>query len=180
MYLIFTMLVGFLNGQGGIATTILTADMDETDTSCEVQSTAGFLAADKVTIDNEQMTYTSIDYTHFYGLNRDSGIPHYISNSDGYPTMVYNQSTSLINNALCFNVSSVAASAGIMAIFTVPIKFFSVTLPNLVTGRSVLALLPGEFAFIGYFWLGITLAVVVSLGVAFIWVISGVVGRLLP
>jgi hypothetical protein len=180
MYLIFTMLVGFMNGQGGIATTILVTNMTDSDVSCEVGNTAGFLAADKITIDEEQMTYTSIDFTHFYGLTRDEGAAHYVTNSDGYATMVYNQPTALINSALGYNVSTVAANSGIVSIFTIPWRFFTITLPNMVSGRSVLSLLPGEFAFIGYFWLAMTLGMVVSLGVAFLWVLSGVVGRLIP
>jgi hypothetical protein len=184
MYLVFSMLVGFMNGQGGIATTILAVNMTASDTSCEVGSTAGFLETDKVTIDEEQMTYTSTDYTHFYGLSRGynntTAAAHYITNPDGYATMVYSQPTALINSALGFNVSTVAANSGIVSIFTIPWRFFTITLPNLVSGRSVLALFPGEFAFIGYFWLAMTMGIVVSLGVAFLWVLSGVVGRLIP
>jgi len=180
MFIIFTVLLGFMNGTGGMNSTVITANVLPTDNVITVQSTAGFLAADSIIIDGEQMTYTSIDYTHFYVPSRVSGKAHYAVNSDGSPTMVYNQQTSLINNALGFNVNAVTTSSGVISIFTIPAKFFTITMPNLVSGRSVLQLLPGAFAWLGYIWLGLTAGMVVSLGVAVIWVLSGIVGKITP
>lgn len=180
MYVIFTVLAGFINGVGGINTTVLTADVSPTDTSITVQSTAGFLSADKIIVDGEEMIYTSIDYTHFYGLTRTNPVAHYATNANGSPTMVYCQQTSLINNALGFNVNAVTTSAGVISIFTIPAKFFTITMPNLIAGSSILQFLPGGFAFLGYIWLGLTVGMVVSLGVAVIWVLSGIVGKINP
>ena len=181
LYVIFTVLAGFINGSGGINTTVLAADVSKTDDNITVQSTAGFLDEDKIIVDGEEMVYTSKDYNHFYGITRtSSSIAHYAANSDGSATMVYNQQTSLINNSLGFNVNAVTTSSGVISIFTIPAKFFTITMPNLIAGNSILQFLPGGFAFLGYIWLGLTAGMVVSLGVAVIWVLSGIVGKISP
>ena len=180
MYIIFSVLLSFMNGGGGLNTTVLLADMSPTDTVATVESTAGFLSADIVIIGGESMTYTSLDYTHFYGLDRNSGASHYAVNSDGANTFVYSQQTSLINNALGFNVNAVTTSSGVISIFTIPAKFFTTTMPNLVSGQSMAQFLPPQMAFLAYIWIGLTAGMVVSLGVAVIWVLSGIVGKINP
>ena len=174
-YVIITLLSGILTGQGGINETVLTAALSSADTSCEVQSTGGFLNVDKITIDGESMTYSSIDLNHFYGLNRSNPVNHAVVHSDGSPTIVYCQQTSILNNALGFNTSSVSSNAGGYAILLIPIKFFTTTLPNLIRGSNTLVFLPPELAFVGYFWIAITIGIVISLGIALIWVASSIV-----
>jgi hypothetical protein len=180
MFIIFTVLLGFMNGTGGMNSTVLVANVLPTDNVITVQSTAGFLSADQIIIDGETLTYTSMDYTHFYVPTRVNGLAHYVVNANGSPTMVYNQQTSLINNALGFNVNAVTTSSGVISIFTIPAKFFTITMPNLISGNSILKLLPGAFAWLGYIWLGLTAGMVISLGVAVIWVLSGIVGKITP
>jgi hypothetical protein len=179
IYLILTLLAGFINGQGGINETILTKDMTIADTDCEVQSTGGFLNEDKITIDNEVMTYTSINLNHFYGLDRKDPKAHKKIHADLSPTIVYCQQTSLLNNALGFNASSVTSNAGGYSLLLLPIKFFTTTLPNLIRGSNTLIFFPGELAFIGYIWIAITIGIVISLGISLIWVASNIISKII-
>jgi hypothetical protein len=173
IWILLTIFSAFAYGQGGINSTVLTSAMGATDTSAAVQSTSGFLpGGDYVTIGGEQMRYTSLDMTHFYGLVRSGGSPH--ANS----TMVYNQQSNLLNASLGFNVNAVTTSSGLISIFTIPLKFFTTTLPNIITGSSIMPLLPGMWAFLGWIWIAITSGVVISLGVSLVWVLSGIVGKL--
>jgi hypothetical protein len=180
VYIVLTLLAGFLNGQGGINETILTSAMSATDTACVVQSTGGFLTADKLIIDGEEMTYSSIDLNHFKGLTRGNPVVHLATHTDNSPTIVYCQQTSILNNALGFSASSVTANVGGYAILLIPIKFFTTTLPNLIMGSNTLVFLPSELAFIGYFWLAITIGIVISIGIALIWVASNIISKLIP
>jgi hypothetical protein len=178
IYVLLTLCAGFIQGTGGLNSTILTANMSATNTSCEVQNTAGFLSADKITVGGESMVYTSIDYTHFYGLTRSNPVAHLATNSDGSPTMVYNQQTSILNSALGYNTSAISTSAGGFAVFLIPLKFFTTTLPNLVRGGSLIPFLPTELQWLGYVWLAVTIGIVVSIGIAVIWVASNLIGRI--
>lgn len=173
IYIILTMFAGFVQNGGGMNSTVLTANMTAAAVTCEVQNTAGFLSADTIVIGGEEITYTGKDFTHFTGLTRINGVAH----SSG--AMVYNQQTSILNSALGYNVSSVASSSGGYAILIVPIKFFTTTLPNLISGDTLLTLLPAELAWLGYIWLAITIGIVLSLGIALIWVASNLIGRIL-
>jgi len=173
IWIVLTVFASFINGSGGINATYLTQPMGVADTQATVSNTAGFLVGgDTLVIGGESMTYTSCDYTHFYGLNRPGGIVHAAN------TMVYNQQTSLINDALGFNVNAVTTSSGLVSIFTIPLKFFTVTLGNVISGSSVLPFLPGMWAFVGYFWLVFTSGIVISFGVSMVWILSGIVGKL--
>jgi len=180
VWICLTILASFCTGAGGINATYLTAPMAATDNSATVNSTAGFLpGGDILFIGGEQMTYSSTDYTHFYGLTRTNGVAHAALESSGVPTMVYSQQTNLVNDALGYNVSQVVSSSSFVAVFTIPYKFFSVTLPAIISGQGIMPLLPGVFAFIGYFWLAMTAGVAVSFGVQLAWLLSGLVGKLL-
>jgi hypothetical protein len=181
MYLVITLLVSFMNGGGGIETTVLTAPMTASDVTATVNSTAGFLPnGDRITIGGEDMVYTSIDYTHFKGLVRtpSTAVAHSATYSNGNPTMVYNQQTSLINNALGFNANAVSTSSGIVTIATIALKFFTTTLPNVISGSSILPLLPAQLQFLGYFWVAMTAGMGISLIASFVWMLSGIVGKL--
>lgn len=173
LYVIFTLLASFVTGGGGINSTVLTVDMTAVATSATVQNTAGFLGADKIVIGGETMNYASKDFTHFLGITRVNGVAH----STG--GMVYNQQTSILNNALGYNVSSITSSSGGYALLLIPIKFFTTTLPNLVSGNTLLSLLPAELQWLGYIWLAMTMGIVISIGIALIWVASNLIGRIL-
>jgi hypothetical protein len=173
MYILITMFCGFANGSGGINSTVLAAPLAKTDNVATVQSTAGFLAGgDTIYIGGEQMTYSSLDYTHFNGLTRTS------PQADVTGLMVYNQQTSLLNAALGFNINAVTTSSGLVSIFTIPVKFFTTTLPNIISGSSILSLLPFPFSFLGWIWIAFTAGIITSIGVSLVWVLSGIVGKL--
>lgn len=178
VYVMLTIFGGFISGSGGMNSTILTASMTDVATSCTVQSTGGFLDADTITIGGEEMTYTSKDLTHFYGLTRPDATAHGTTTSNGAPMIVYNQQTSLISAALGFNVSSVSSNAGAMSIFIIPVRFFTTTLPNLVNGSNITQFFPSELAFIGYIWAGLTVGITLSIGISLIWMASGIAQKL--
>lgn len=176
-FLLVTLFAGMVNGGGGINETILIDPMTTASTDCKVQSTGGFLSADKLVIDGEELSYTSADLNHFYGLVRSNPKAHTTTHTDGSPVIVYSQQTSILNNALNFNVSSVSSNAGGFAILAVPYKFFTTTLPSLIRGSNPLVFLPGELAFIGYFWVAIAIGIVIALAISIVGVAAGVISK---
>jgi hypothetical protein len=170
IWVVMTLLASFVNGAGGLNSTTLTANLTAAATTATVQNTSGFLEADTIIIGGESITYTSKDYTNFYGLSRSDGVVH----ASG--SMVYNQESSIINYALGFSVGSVASNVGAFSIFVIPIKFFTTSFPSMIKGE-ILPNLPNEFAILGYIWLAMTIGIVVAIGIALIWVASGIVSK---
>lgn len=164
MYIIITVLTTALNGGGGLNTTYLTSNTS-TDT-IYVASTSGYLDADYIIIDGEKIAYTGKTDTAFTGCTFEKS---HLANAK-----VYSPSTSLLNNALGFNVGAITSSVGLFAVVTIPVTFCTVTLPNLVTGQLMPGL-DGTLALFGYLWLAFTIGAVISIGVAMLWVASGIV-----
>jgi hypothetical protein len=55
------------------AQSLLAVDISSTDTTIQVISTAGFKAWGRILMDSEEIEYSSIDATHFYGCSRGLG-----------------------------------------------------------------------------------------------------------
>lgn len=92
-----------MEGQGGFATTRLTAGLNNTAVTVNVISTNDFLDIDYIWIGDERITYAAKTDTSFTGCTRGT---------DGTPslyhavyTKVYNEGSNVMYNALGFNVA---------------------------------------------------------------------------
>lgn len=127
-------LSGIMEGEGGLASTRLTAALTATGTTVTVQSTEGFLDSDYVFIGDERVRYVRRTSTTFIvpasngrGYDNTEAVVHPVG------AMVYSEGSSVINGMLGFNVASTGATVGSINLFTVVTNFAFVTLPKLVT-----------------------------------------------
>ncbi len=174
IFLLGTYLSMILDDGSGMAATRLTASIDEDDTTIPVTSTTGFLTADILTIDGEKIPYTGITDTSFTGCIR--GYDGTLATSHGprtnsagqviYP-MAYSPESSILNDALGFSPGAISAVNGWTAIVTVPMNFFTRTLPNVLTFNF--PFLQGGMAFLGYIFLAMSIGVLISLSIALLY-----------
>ena len=170
MYVIMTILASAMHGGGGINTTyIYGADADPNSSNkIYVYSVEGFLNTDYIVIDGEMIYYNGVDTTQNYFSNCVFTKTH----KSG--TKVYSQQSSILNNALGFNVGAITSTVGFFSVVTIPVKFFTTTLPNFFVG-NLMTTAEGEMAIFGYIWLAFTIGAVVSIGIAMLWVAIGIV-----
>lgn len=103
----------FLEGEVGLATTVLTVPLSDSSTTVTVQGTAGFMDADFITIDAEDICYTTRGSTSFTGLTRGCRDTDREAHSVG--KRVYNDSTGMINRMVGFNVLDTLTNDGFIS-----------------------------------------------------------------
>jgi hypothetical protein len=162
----------------GMAATRMTANMTDTDDHIHVADTTGFLTADVLTIESEKIVYTGITATTFTGCTRgyDGTVAksHVVSSKGIYP-MAYSPESSILNDALGFSPGAISAVNGWTAIVTVPLNFFTRTLPNVLSFNF--PFLQGGFAIIGYFFLAMSMGILVSLAIALLYGLGSLLKR---
>jgi len=109
-YIALTILSFTLEGETGLATTVVVTAIDDDDTSLTVQSTTGFLSSDFINIDNELICYSGTTSTTFTGLTRGCNDSSASAHSSG--TRVYNEATGFINKVVGFNILQTFADDG--------------------------------------------------------------------
>lgn len=100
----------FIEGEVGLATTQLTVGLARNGTVINVQGTDGFFSDDFVTIDAEDICYTTRGPTSFSGLTRGCRDTDAEAHSVG--KRVYNDTTGMINRMVGFNILETLANDG--------------------------------------------------------------------
>ena len=97
-----TMVSFMMEGEQAFSATVLTAALPESSSTMTVSSTAGFLSADILYLDEEIITYTGLTATSFTGLTRGAqrsdDAPHSIGK------LVYSESSGMLNSVVGYNV----------------------------------------------------------------------------
>lgn len=125
---------GIMEGGGGMRSTQLTVAIDDNDTTLTVTSTEGFLESDWIVIGDEKIRYTSKDDESFSVPAVDGrGYDETDAVSHGAGSMVQTGEMNVINASLGFNVATAGTTAGTMEIIMLVTRFFTVTLPHLIT-----------------------------------------------
>lgn len=176
LFIIFTFFAAIGNGGGGIVATSLTSAIDADDTTLTVTTTNNFLTADYVFIESEKIAYTGVTTTPpytFTGCSRGVGGTTAKAHPSG--AKVYSPESSVLNEALGFSPGAISAVNGWTAIVTVPMNFFTRTLPNVLTFNF--PFLQGGMAFLGYIFLAMSIGVLISLSVAMLYGIGTLLKR---
>lgn len=133
-YMVINVIMIILNaamaGGGGLASTTLTSNLNSTSNTMYVTSTASFLSADVLVIDDEYVSYTGKTNTSFTGLVRGYNSSTAASHVTG--KMVYTQETGMINQALGFNVASTSSTVGVLPVVSMTANFLGRALLNMV------------------------------------------------
>jgi hypothetical protein len=177
MYVGCSILGAIMQGGGGIASTVLAEDISANATFIPAESTSLFADKDIITIGEEKILYTSLNTTGFNVYTRGYGDTTATAHSED--SRIYTQEAGVINNALGYNLAVEAETGGTYGVITIPIKFFTTTLPHLIMLNVNFLKIP-ELSIIAIFWMvsGIALLVVLAIQIAPIAVslITGIFG----
>ena len=171
--LLFTFLIIFvgtsilgaiMQGGGGIVSTVLTNNISANATYIPSTGTNLFANKDIIMIDNENLLYTSKNATGFLvDIDyRGYGTTTAVAHSAG--SRIYSQEAGVINSALGFNIAVEAETGGYWGIITIPINFFTTTLPHLVMLNVNFLKIP-ELSIIAIFWMVAGIALIVMLAI---------------
>jgi hypothetical protein len=178
IFILGTYLSMIIDDGMGMASSRLTQNIDADDTTINVASTTGFLTADMLVIESEKIVYTGITATSFTGCSRgyDGTIAKsHVINSKGIYPMAYSPESSILNDALGFSPGALSAVNGWTAIVTVPLNFFTRTLPNVLSFNF--PFLQGGMAILGYFFLAMSIGILISLAIALIYGLGSLLKR---
>lgn len=174
-----SLLAGVIQGGGGIVSTTLTDDLGINATFIPAASTESFANADIIRIDTEKILYSSKNATGFNVYYRGYDGTDAAIHMDG--ARIYTQEAGVLNSALGFDVGVQVETSGTYGIIMLPIRFFTDTVPHMVKLNASFLTSP-ELAFIGIFWFGAGIALLVTLAIAVapiaISAISGLLGLL--
>lgn len=122
---------GVMEGGGGVNVTRLAVDHTAAVTTLTVTNTDGFLSASYVQIGNEKITYTGKTDTTFTGCTRGADDTTATTHASG--SKAYSPEADVLNSALGYNIATTGATIGAIDIPIMLGRFFTVTVPRLIT-----------------------------------------------
>ena len=156
--------------------TDLTMTITSENTTIPVTSTSGYLSSDYIYIGSEQIYYTATDDSNFLSCTRGYGgsdaAPHAVG------SMVYTGSTNALNRMLGFNVGSMVTSAGIFSIITIPVTFFTTTIPYMVSLSATLLSGSLWLSIFGAIWMILIAGFIVTLAIVIGSAVAGLISRI--
>ena len=149
-----------------VATTTLTADITSGSATITVRSTNGFPDSGIITILDERIAYASKTATTFKGnlaqpLVRGAQSTTAVAHVIGERARTVE--SSMLNQSLAYKLAVLSDASGLIAFVTIPFNFISLiisffTLP--------LGFLGTDFELISYLWSGLSIAIIVAIGIA--------------
>lgn len=161
-----TSLIGaIIHGGGGIVSTTLSEDVSNSTTFWPATSTAVFADADIITCGDEKALYSSKNATGFIITTRGYDDTEAVSHSAG--RRIYTSESSVLNEALGFNLAVEAETGGTWGVIMLPINFFTHTLPHMIDLNASFLQTPA-LSIIGIVWMvaGIGLLVILAIQIA--------------
>jgi len=159
-----SILGAIMQGGGGVVSTVLASNISDNSTYIPATSTTLFANKDIIMIGNEQLLYSLKNETGFFvDIDyRGYGTTTAVAHSEG--SRIYSQEAGVINTALGFNIAVEAETGGYWGIITIPINFFTTTLPHLVMLNVNFLKIP-ELSIIAIFWMVAGIALIVMLAI---------------
>jgi hypothetical protein len=157
-----------MEGGNGFAATAIddVGGITAADLLITVDSTSGFLSADYIIIDDEEILYDSKGTDHFHinaagrGYNGTTAAVH-ANNAN-----VYTADASALNAAMGFNINATRDAYGSASIITIPMNFFIKTVPNIV--QMNFSFMSGQMAIVGIFFFASGVAFIITLALAIV------------
>ncbi len=177
-YLINVLLSAIMEGGGGMNTTRLSADLTSAALVVNVQNTEGFLQADYVTVDNEDIRYTNKTSTTLTVPASGRGYNNTTATTHSKGAKVFSPNSNVLNAALGFNVAATSTTIGGINFMVSTTFFFLKSVPKLVTW---------DFAqYRGSEWLQLIRVILAAISTGFtlylaytvLWALGGVAQRL--
>ncbi len=173
LFFVATIFSAITEGGGGAHTTRLNGAITETATVIPVTTTTGFLTADYVVIDGEEIAYIDKSGTEFgtIGDPATRGFGNTAAQAHASGALVYSPDSSILNYALGFNVTSATYNAGLLAVPTFLYQFMTKSLPRLIMWDFAF-LASGPAQYFRYLLLCVSVGFLISMVV----LITGAVG----
>lgn len=157
-----SILGAIMQGGGGIVSTVLASNVTTNSTYIPASGTNLFTNKDVLRIDSEKILYTSKDATGFIVDTR--GYDDTDADTHETGARIYSTEAGVLNDALGFNMAVELETGGTWGIVTLPIKFFTNTLPHLIMLNFNFLKMP-ELSFIAIFWFAAGIALLVTLAI---------------
>ena len=157
-----SILAAIYQGGGGIVSTTLTSNITEDAIYIPAESTVLFADKDIIVIDSEKIVYSAKNTTSFTAYTRGYGDTTPADHTAG--ARIYTTEASVLNDALGFNIAVEVEAGGTWGVITLPIKFFTNTLPHLILLNANFLKSP-ELQYIGIFWFAAGIALLVTLAI---------------
>lgn len=130
LHLLLSFIDGIVVGKTDMYVTKLTVAMTDNVTTANVQNTEGWRVADYMWIGDEKIAYNGRTSTAFTNLTRGYDNTDAIVHSSG--SRVYSRTSDAIRTSAGFNIVDIGASAGTVNMITLPIRFATTALPQLI------------------------------------------------
>jgi hypothetical protein len=153
-------------GGGGMSSTVLAANVTDSDDSLSVNSTVGFLGMGSIVIDSERIAYSDTDATHFKDtmlspMARGTAGTTAAAHSVG--AVVYTVESGKINGAMNYSIASITDASGLWIAITLPLALLRMLGQFLVLPISFLGT---DLQIITYIWAAMGIGALVSIGLA--------------
>jgi hypothetical protein len=155
-------LSAIMQGGGGFTSSTLAAGINATSTSIPIADTSSFANEDIITIDSEQILYTSRNDTGVSTETQYRGYSGTTATAHSTGATVYTEEAGVINSMLGFNIALQVQTGGIYGILQLPFQFLLVALPHLISLNLSILAIP-ELSIIGICWFGFGIALLVVL-----------------
>ncbi len=172
IYLAFSILSSIMSGGGGVCATQLTANIDDDDTTIYAVTT-GFLEADTLFIEDEEITYSGKTNTSFTGCVRGYGTSEADSHTSG--TAVYTRSTDVLSAAFGFNIINTSEAYGTMGVVNIGFRFLQRGISELASFNF--AFLTGDWVYLRYIGMAIGVGLIIVFAVIALSTAFGIIRR---
>jgi hypothetical protein len=161
-----------MSGGGGVTATELTANIDAADATIPA-STIGFLEADTIYIEEEEITYSGKTANSFTGCIR--GYSNSDAASHGSGTVIYTRSTDVLNAAFGFNVIKTGEAYGTMGVVNIGFRFLTRGISELASFNF--AFLTGDWVYFRYIGMAIGFGLIMVFAVIAMGTAFGIINR---
>jgi hypothetical protein len=174
-FVLLSILSAIMDGSNSAVATQLNGSIDDDDVIINVDTVTGFLDTGGIIfIDTEKIEYTGVAAgTQFTGCVR--GIEGTVANAHADDTLVYNEDLGIINYALGFNIIRVSDDAGWMALFDIPWRFVTITMPKLMLWDY--SFFTGELMIVRYVLMTISIGFYIAFAIQALQVAAGILVR---
>jgi len=172
-HVLLTFFSSIMEGAGGMNVTELSSAISATVVTIDVDSTQGFLTADVIFIEDEEIVYTNTNATQFLNCIRafnDTEARGHANN-----TNVYSPDAGLINRGLGFNALTTGATTGALSVIGLTWSFFTKVAGNLVMWDY--SFFTGQLVYFRLFFMAVSMGFVVYLGFSALTTAFGILRR---
>ena len=166
VWLIVCIAGGVVQGSVNVASTVMTAAIDDDDDVIPVRSTEGFPEPGIIVIGDERIGYSDIDATNFRdtatqpmvrGAQDTDAVAHAVGSG------VRTVEGGMMNTAVTYNIAVIADASGLWGAVTIGLAILRILVSFMILPISFLGT---DLAIIGIIWWAMVAGMIISMGLA--------------